>query len=339
MTANALMAEYYSQRSSAGVIITEGTFISPQAVGWRQAPGIWSDKQVEGWRLVTEAVHLNDTPIFLQLWHTGRASHSDFHNGELPVAPSPVKLEGDQVHTPSGEKKDHETPRALETDEIAKVVADYQHAAEQAKRAGFDGVEVHAANGYLIDEFLQSKTNHRDDRYGGSVENRFRLLREVVEACQSVWPQSRVGVRISPNGEFNDMGSPDFRETFTYVAKQLDTYNLAWLDVLDGLKFGFHGLGEPITLAELRGSYHGRMMGNCGYDQKAAEEAIRAGHADLVAFGRPYISNPDLVERFANGWEFNEEAPREVWYSFDPAGYIDYPTYEGSSPGMKETLR
>lgn len=340
MTANSLMAEYYAQRASAGVIVTEGTFISPQAVGWRQAPGIWSDEQVAGWRLVTEAVHRSDTPIFLQLWHTGRASHSDFHDGELPVAPSPIKLEGDPMPTPSGEKKERETPRPLETDEVAQVVEDYRRAADQAKRAGFDGVEIHAANGYLIDEFLQSKTNHREDRYGGSVANRFRFLREVVEACQSVWPQPRVGVRISPNGEFNDMGSPDFRDTFVYVAEQLAAYDLAWLDVLDGLQFGFHELGEPVTLAELREVYGGRMMGNCGYDQRAAEEAIQAGHADLIAFGRPYISNPDLVERFANGWDFNEEAPREVWYSFDPHGYVDYPTYEqGVTQNTKQTLR
>ncbi len=340
MIANELMAKYYAQRSSAGLIISEGTFISKEAVGWWQAPGIWSDEQVTGWKKVTTAVHGHDTPMFLQLWHTGRASHSDFLDGEPPVAPSAIRHAGDKIRTSSGEKKAHETPRALETDEVRRVVDDYRNAAENAKLAGFDGVEIHAANGYLIDQFLQSKTNHRVDQYGGTVENRFRFLREIVEACKDVWPSQRIGVRISPNGSFNDMGSPDYRETFTYVAEQLSDYELAFLDVIDGLKFGFHKLGEPMTLEEFRGVYSGRLMGNCGYEREDAERRIADGHADLIAIGRPFISNPDLVERFANDWEFNEPAKADVWYSFDAKGYVDFPNYEEAQQGeLSESVR
>ena len=328
MIANDLMGQYYAQRSSAGLIISEGTFVSKQAVGWVHAPGIWSDKQVEGWKEVTSSVHAHGTPMFLQLWHTGRASHEDFHDGAQPVAPSAVRHEGGEIRTPSGEKKSRGVPRALETDEVPGIVEDYRQAAENAHRAGFDGVEIHAANGYLIDQFLQSTTNEREDRYGGSIENRYQFLREIVDAVCGVWPQQRVAVRLSPNGNFNDMGSRDYREQFTYVIQQLDQYELAFLDVIDGLAFGFHELGEPMTLKEIRGFYKGRLMGNCGYVRDDAESQIAEGHADLIAFGRPFISNPDLVERFANGWDFNEPAPQETWYSGGAKGYVDFPAYQ-----------
>ena len=232
LVANELMAEYYTQRASAGLIISEGTFVSPEAVGWLHAPGIWSDEQTDGWRRVTDVVHQHDGMMFCQLWHTGRASHSDFHGGDLPVAPSPVRHNGTPILTPSGQEKEHETPRALETDEIPRLVEDYRKAAENAKHAGFDGVEIHSANGYLLDEFLQTKTNHREDQYGGSIDNRFRLLREILEAVQTVFPSSRIGVKLSPNGNFNDMGSPDYRETFLYVAKNLDKDGLAYLNLV-----------------------------------------------------------------------------------------------------------
>lgn len=327
---NTLMAEHYVQRSSAGLIISEGVAISKQGIGWLNTPGIYSQEQAEAWKLVVDAVHAKGTPIFLQLWHCGRASHAAFHeNGELPVAPSAIKIAEDYSHTPKG-KLPYETPRALETDEIPLIVEDYRRAAELAKSAGFDGVEFHAANGYLIDQFLQSKTNHRTDRYGGSVENRYRFLDEAVRAVLTVWPSHRVGVHIAPNGSFNDMGSPDFRETFLYVARQLDRYDLAYLHVLDGLAFGFHKLGEPMTLAEFRDVFKGPLMGNCGYTQETAEAAIRNGHADLISFGRPYLSNPDLVERFANGWPLNPPADMKVWYSPDAVGYTDFPRYEPS---------
>ncbi len=267
----------------------------------------------------------------MQLWHCGRASHSSFHrNGELPVAPSAIKLNGEYIHTPIG-KQPFETPRALETAEIGQIVEDYRQAAEMA---GFDGVEIHAANGYLIDQFLQSKTNHRTDKYGGSIENRYRFLKEVVEAVLTVWPANRVGVRLAPNGNYNDMGSPDFRETFIYVAKQLNAYSLAYLHAVDGLAFGFHELGEPMSLAEFRSVWAGPLMGNCGYEQSTAETAIQEGNADLIAFGRPFISNPDLVERFANGWPLNPPADMKIWFSFEKEGYTDFPTYEESQSAV-----
>ena len=331
---NALMAEYYAQRAGAGLIITEGTTISKQANGWLHTPGIYTEEQTQAWKQVVDAVHAKGTPIFLQLWHTGRSSHSSFQeNDRLPVAPSAIKIEGSQAHTPNG-KQPHETPRALQTAEVSQVVEDYRQAAANAKQAGFDGVEIHGANGYIIDEFLQSKTNHRSDKYGGSVENRYRFLKEIIESILTVWDAGRVGVRLSPNGNYNDMGSPDFRETFTYVAQQLNQYGLAYLHVMDGLGFGFHELGEPMTLAELRKVYHGTLMGNCGYDKESAEKAIASGNADLIAFGRSIISNPDLVARFANNWELNPDPDMAIWYSFAAEGYTDFPTYQESGVGV-----
>ena len=324
---NALMAKYYSQRATAGLIVSEATTISSQANGWNHSPGIYTDKMVDGWRIVTDAVHAEGGLIFLQLWHMGRASHSDFHNGELPVAPSAIPINGDGIHTPDGQKKRYETPRALETSEIPKIVEDYRLAANRAKAAGFDGVEVHSANGYLLDQFLQSKTNHRTDGYGGSIENRYRFLGEVVNSVTSVFPANRVAVRIAPNGSFNDMGSPDYREQFTYVARQLDNFGLAYLHVMDGTGFGFHELGEPMTLRDFRNLFHGPLMGNVGYTRESAEAAITSGIADLIAFGRPFISNPDLVERYKNDWPLAEPADMSAWYSFDERGYADYPKY------------
>jgi len=325
--ANVLMAEYYAQRASAGLIISEATVVSEQGIGWPNSPGIYSQAQALAWRPVVDAVHAQGAPIFIQLWHCGRASHSSFHGGGLPVAPSAVLLQGDLIHTPLG-KQAYETPRALAIDEIAAVVEDYRQAAERAKMAGFDGVEIHAANGYLIDEFLQSKTNRREDLYGGTIDKRFRFLKEIVEAVLTVFPAFRVGVRLSPNGSFNDMGSTDYRETFLYVAGQLNRYGLAYLHVMDGLAFGFHGLGEPMSLAEFRGAYQGTLMGNCGYTQESAESRLQDGHADLVAFGRPFISNPDLVERFAHGWPLSPPADMSVWYSSGPQGYADFPLFQ-----------
>ena len=325
---NRLMAEYYTQRSAAALLISEATTISEEANGWNESPGIYTDAMTEGWKHTTNAVHEMGGVIFLQLWHTGRASHSSFHGGQPAVAPSAIKSNEPDIHTPTG-KQPLEVPRALETAEIPRVVEDYRRAALRAKQAGFDGVEIHAANGYLIDEFLQSKTNHRTDKYGGSSENRFRFLREVIEAITSVWPAERVGVHLSPNGSFNDMGSPDFREQFTFIAGQLDRFGLAYLHIVDGLAFGFHNLGEPMTLAEFRQVFHGPLIGNCGYTQETAEKAIAEGHADLISFGRPFISNPDLVERFSSGWPLAEPAPTSDWSSPTGAkGYTDFPAYE-----------
>lgn len=335
MTANELMAEYYRQRSGAGLIVTEGTFPSRMGVGWLHAPGIYTDAMAEAWRPTVEAVHQNDAKIFLQLWHTGRASHSDFLDGKLPLAPSPIKKGGRPIPTPksNGESLEHEVPRALDIDEIPAIVDEYRQAALRAKMVGFDGVEIHAANGYLIDTFLQSKTNHREDDYGGSVEKRYRFLKEVTEAVTSVWPGNRVGVRLSPNGDFNDMGSPDYREQFLYVAEQLQAFGLAYLHLLIGTGFGFHELGEPMQLSDFQEVYAGPIMANVGYDRESAEAVIDSGEAALVSFGRPFISNPDLVERFQNDWPLAEPAPQEVWYSFDAKGYTDWPTYQQQSVG------
>ena len=321
---NDLMAEYYTQRASAGLIITEATVISEQGIGWVDSPGIYNDAQVSGWKKITAALHAKGTPVFLQLWHCGRASHSSFHDGQPAVSASAIKINADYLHTPIG-KQPYETPRALETAEVAAVVEDYRRAAERAKASGVDGVEIHAANGYLINQFLDSKTNQRTDRYGGSIDNRFRFLKEIVEAIVFVWPANRVGVRLSPNGSFNDMGSPDFRETFTYAARQLNSYGLAYLHAVDGLAFGFHEQGEPMTLPEFRAVFTGPLVGNCGYTQEAAEAAIASGQADLIAFGRPYLSNPDLVERFANRWELNPPADMKVWSAPTAQGYTDFP--------------
>ncbi|MBO3463438.1 alkene reductase [Aetokthonos hydrillicola Thurmond2011] len=327
---NALMAEYYAQRATVGLIISEATAISKQANGWLNTPGIYSEEQAQAWKQVVNAVHAKGTPFFLQLWHTGRASHSSFQeNNQLPVSASALKIEGDYIHTAIG-KQPYEIPRPLETTEIPLVVEDYRQAAERAKDAGFDGVEIHAANGYLIDQFLQSKTNHRTDEYGGSIENRYRFLKEIVEAILTIFPANRIGVRLAPNGVYNDMGSKDFRETFLYVAKQLNVYGLAYLHLMDGLAFGFHNFGEPMVLAEFREVFTGALIANCGYTQETAESAIKDGNADLVAFGRPLISNPDLVERFANGWPLNPPGDQSIWYSFDKEGYTDFPSYQQS---------
>jgi N-ethylmaleimide reductase len=321
------MAEYYAQRSSAGLIVSEATTISPQANGWLESPGIYTDAMEAGWRMITDTVHARGGRIFLQLWHMGRASHSDFHGGRPPVSASAVRINGDGIHTPVG-KKPYDTPRALETHEVSAIVADYAAAAARARAAGFDGVEIHAANGYLVDQFLQSKTNLRTDDYGGSIEKRCRLLLDVVTAVAKVWPSRRVGVRISPNGVFNDMGSPNYREQFLHAAAALDRLDLGYLHVVDGLGFGFHKLGEPMTLADFRGVFRGPLVGNCGYTLETAEAAVQEGLADLIAFGRPYISNPDLVERFANDWPLAPMASMADWYSPTGAkGYTDFPTH------------
>lgn len=318
---NDMMAEYYTQRATAGLIITEATTISEQANGWLQSPGIYTDEMTEGWRNVVDSVHQHDGKIFLQLWHCGRASHSSFHNGNPAVAPSAIKINGDYIHTPKG-KEDYETPKALSSEEIAQTILDYRNAALRAKEAGFDGLEIHSANGYLLDTFLQSKTNHRTDEYGGSIESRYRMLDEVLKEVCDVWPANRIGVRLSPNGVFNDMGSPDYREQFTYVASQLNNYGLAYLHVMDGLGFGFHELGEPMTLSEFRKVFSSSLIGNCGYTQETAEQALVKGYADLIAFGRPFISNPDLVKRFKNNLPLNPEADISTWYT--PAGREGY---------------
>ncbi len=327
--ANDLMAEYYGQRASAGLIVAEATVVSKQGIGWVDSPGIYNEAQVEGWQKVTAKLKETDTPLILQLWHCGRASHSSFHNGELPVSASAVKLNGDEIHTPNG-KEEYETPRALETAEVKDVIQDFSAAAKRALDAGFDGIEIHSANGYLLNQFLESKTNQRTDEYGGSLENRLRLLDEVIDAVLVHWPKEKIGVRLSPNGVFNDMGSPDFRETYLAAAKLVDSKGLGFLHVMDGLAFGFHELGEPIVLSDFREVYTGTIIANCGYTQEAAEAAIAGGHADLVAIGRPYITNPDLVERFAKDLPLADDADTSVWSRPGAEGYTTFPRHPES---------
>ena len=318
-----LMAEYYFQRAGAGLLITEATVVSKQGIGWIDSPGIYTDAMVEGWQRVTDKVKPTGTPIFLQLWHCGRASHSDFHDGNLPVSASAVKLNGDHIHTPLGSKP-YETPRSLSVDEIKATVDDYRKAAENAKAAGFSGIEVHGANGYLINQFLDATTNQRDDQYGGSFENRFRFFREVLEAVLEVWPSDQVGARISPNGVFNDMGCDDYRELFLYVTKEINKLKLGYLHIMDGLAFGFHEKGEPMTLAEFRPLFKGVILGNCGYTKETAEARIAEGNADIIAIGRPFITNPDLPERYRNNWPLNPAEDMSLWYTPGPEGYTDY---------------
>lgn len=326
--ANDIMAEHYLQRASAGLLITEATVISRQGIGWIGSPGIYTQEMVAGWRKVTDKLKPTGTPIFLQLWHCGRASHSDFHDGELPLSASNVKIEGDGIHTPLG-KKDYEAPRPMTLAEIKATVNDYRQAALNAREAGFSGIEVHSANGYLLNQFLDSKTNLRNDAYGGSLENKYRFLREVLSAVLEVWPANRVGVRLSPNGVFNDMGSPDFRETYLYAIKELSKLKLGYVHIMDGLAFGFHQLGEPMTLAEFRSHYDGILIGNCGYSKEDAETRLAEGVVDIAAFGRPFITNPDLVARLQNSWPLNPSDDMSKWYTPGPEGYNDYQVYKG----------
>lgn len=323
---NALNTEYYVQRASAGLLITEGVTISEQANGWNGNPGIYEPAMVEGWRNLVSAVHAAGGRIFCQLWHCGRASHSSFHDGLPPVAASAVRMGGDGIHTPTG-KQSLETPRALSLPEIPAVVEQFREAAAAARDAGFDGIEIHGANGYLIDGFLQSRTNQRSDAYGGSVSARFRFLEEVVDAATAEWPVGRVGVRLSPNGNYNDMGSPDFREQFFHAAARLSTKRLAYLHVVDGLAFGFHELGPAVEIHEVKKHFGGPVIANCGYERDSAERAISSGYADAVSFGRPFISNPDLVDRFTRDLPLAPAAPTSDWFEDrGTAGYTDFPT-------------
>ncbi|MCX5877290.1 MAG: alkene reductase [Deltaproteobacteria bacterium] len=325
--ANALMAEYYYQRATAGLLITEATVVSKQGIGWDDTPGIYTEEMVAGWQKVTDMVKPTGTHMFLQLWHCGRASHSDFHDGKLPVSASAVQLGGDSIHTSLG-KKQYEIPRALTVGEIKATVDDYRQAAINAKAAGFSGIEVHGANGYLINQFLDAKTNLRADQYGGSLEGRFRFFKEVLAAVLEVWAPEQVGARISPNGIFNDMGSEDFRETYLYVAKELNKFKLGYLHIMDGLAFGFHDKGEPMNLAEFRPIFQGKIIGNCGYTQELAEQRLAEGTADMIAFGRPFITNPDLPERFKNNWPLNPAEDMTLWYTPGAKGYTDYAPYK-----------
>jgi len=337
----AMNARYYAQRASAGLIITEATQISPQGVGYPNTPGIHNAAQVEGWRQVTQAVHERDGRIVLQLWHVGRISHPSFQpHGVLPVAPSAIRPAG-EAYTYVG-LKPFVTPRALGLDEISGVVDQYRTAAQYALAAGFDGAEIHAANGYLIDQFLRDGTNHRTDRYGGSLVNRVRFLLEVTEAVAKVWGTDRVGLRISPVGAFNDMSDSDPETTFNYVAGQLNRFGLAYLHVVEGdegRESQTLELAGTFDFKRLRRSFSGLYMSNFGYTLASATAALRAGGADLVSFGKLFLANPDLPERFARGAPLNEP-DHTTFYGGDAQGYTDYPALtnlRGSASAVRFT--
>lgn len=314
-TPNALMAEYYVQRASAGLIITEATSVSPKGVGYPRTPGIWSEEQVRGWSSVTEAVHRAHGRIFLQLWHVGRMSDPLYLNGELPVAPSAIAPKG-HVSLVRPEKP-FVTPRALLTEEIPDVVEAYRVGALNAQRAGFDGVEIHGANGYLLDQFLQDSTNKRSDQYGGSVENRARLLLEVIDAVSSIWGPGRVGMHLAPRGDAHDMGDSNPRETFTYVASELKKRQIAFICARESL--GENRLG-PL----LKETFGGVYIVNEGFAKESAQQVLSSGEADAVAFGKLFIANPDLPERFKQNASLNSPDPA-TFYSDGAKGYTDYP--------------
>lgn len=312
---NALMAEYYAQRASAGLIITEATVVSPQGIGYPDTPGIWSKEQVEGWKLTTNAVHAAGGLIFLQLWHVGRISHPDYLGGELPVAPSAIAAPG--AVSLLRPRRPYPVPRALRADELPGIVAAFKTGAENAQAAGFDGVEIHGANGYLLDQFLQDGSNQRTDEYGGSLQNRARLMLEVADACASVWGPGRVGMHLAPRCDAHGMGDSDPAETFGYVARELGKRKLAFLCARESQ-------AEPRLGPSLKKHFGGIYIANEGLDGSSAQRLLDAGEADAAAFGKLVIANPDLTRRLS------QNAPLNAWdmstfYAPGPKGYTDYP--------------
>ncbi len=318
-----LTVEYYRQRASAGLIVTEATQVSPQGVGYPGTPGIHDAEQAAAWRRVTDAVHKEGGHIFLQLWHVGRISHPSLQpEGALPVAPSAIKPDGEAV-TYEGMQA-YVTPRALDTKELPGIVAAYRNAAAKALSAGFDGVEVHAANGYLLDQFLRDGSNRRTDAYGGPVENRFRLVREVTQAVIDIWGADRVGARLSPINGFNSMSDSDPEATFRYAARELGRMGLVYLHVVEGASMDG---SDPrrVDRASIAKDFDGLYIANGGYDKARAGASVAKGESDLVAFGKSYIANPDLVERFAQDAPLNTPDPA-TFYGGDHRGYTDYPS-------------
>jgi len=319
-----LNVSYYAQRATAGLIITEATPISDMAHGYPALPGIYTEAQIAGWKKVTDAVHAKGGKIVLQLWHVGRISHpSLLPNAALPVAPSAIKPAG-QAFTYTG-LQDYVTPRALESSELPAIIQDYVHATKCALLAGSDGVEIHSANGYLLDQFLRDGSNKRTDNYGGSIENRARLLQEVTKAVVAVAGADRVGVRLSPVNPFNDMHDSNPQTLFNYVADMLSQFNLAYLHVLEG---NVGGEAEQFDYEALRKRFKGAYMANLGYDKARGNAAIANGHADCIAFGVPFLANPDLVERYRTDAPLNA-ADQNTFYGGDEKGYTDYPFLKG----------
>lgn len=314
-TPNALMAEYYAQRASAGLIISEATSVTPMGVGYADTPGVWSPEQVDGWKLITQAVHKAGGRILLQLWHVGRVSDPMFLNGALPVAPSAIAPAG-QVSS-ARLLKPFVTPRALKLEEIPGIIEAYRKGAENAQLAGFDGVEIHGANGYLLDQFLQDKTNHRTDRYGGTIENRARLMLEVTDAVISVWGPDLVGVHLAPRGDFMDIGDSNPLATFGYVARELGRRRIAFICARESL-------GENRIGPQLKAAFGGSYIANEKFIQATASQVLAAGEADAVAFGVLFLANPDLPERFRQNAPLNEP-DQSTFYVPGAKGYTDYP--------------
>jgi len=315
----AMNVDYYRQRSTAGLIISEASQVSAEAVGYPATPGIHTDEQVAAWQSITDAVHEQGSKIYLQLWYCGRISHPDLlPDNQIPVAPSAITPEGEAV-TLEGMKAFVE-PRALEVQDIQDIVSQYRSAAKNAKQAGFDGVEIHAANGYLIDQFLRDGSNRRTDGYGGSKENRMRLLNEVIDAVCEIWNSQRVGVRLTPENSFNSMSDSNPQLHFDYFIKQLNTRKLAYIHLLEG---DMMGADSTVDYRALRDIYDGLYMANNGYDKNRGQTSIQQGDSDLVAFGIPFIANPDLVFRYKNDLPLNE-ADQNTFYGGDETGYTDY---------------
>jgi N-ethylmaleimide reductase len=323
---NSLMATYYAQRATAGLIVTECTMVSPLSLGYMNCPGIYSEEHIAGWRQVTDAVHEKGGRIFLQLWHSGRISHSSLLGGELPVAPSAIAASG-TLHTPIG-KVAMETPRALETNEIPEIVEQFRKGAENALAAGFDGVEFHGAFGYLIDQFLQDCTNQRTDEYGGSIENRARFLLEVVEAVVNVWGANRVGIKLSPSNTYYGMGDSNPQETFGYAIDALNRFDLAYLHLMEPneVDLANRDVMNPVT-PYFRKIYKGTLITNGDYDHPKGDSILANGDADLVSFGKLFLANPDLPKRFELDAFLNAPNPR-TFYGPDEKGYTDYPFLE-----------
>ncbi|MGW1455340.1 alkene reductase [Salegentibacter agarivorans] len=327
-----LHAEYYAQRAGAGLIISEGSQISDAAVGYINTPGIYTENQVKGWEKVTEAVHKNEGKIFLQLWHCGRISHPKFHDGEKPLAPSAVNP-NTQAYTPDG-FEDTVEPQAMSIADIKQTVLDFKHAAENAKRAGFDGVEIHGSNGYLIHQFLNKNANIRTDDYGGNIENRVRFFFEILEAISEVWPENRIGVRFNPslNDAFGITASEESIATFDHIIEKLNAYDLAYLHLsepfadvsqIDYLETNIAKHYRPI--------YKGKLMINADFDQESGNKVIDEGNADMVSFAKLFISNPDLPERFSKNAPL-AEWDEDTFYTPGPKGYTDYPEYDSEKP-------
>lgn len=320
---NDLMREYYVQRASAGLMLSEATSVSAMGVGYPDTPGIWSEEQVAGWKRITEAVHAAGATMLLQLWHVGRVSHPDYLGGALPLAPSAIAPEGHvSLMRP---KRDFVVPRALDLSEIPGIVAEYRRGAENAKRAGFDGVEVHGANGYLLDQFLQDSTNLRTDAYGGPIENRARLMLEVVDACIDVWGADRVGLHLAPRGDQHTMGDSNPLATFGYVAEQMGRRKIAFLCTREAQ-------GPDWISPQLKQKFGGVLIANEKFTKETAKAAINAGDVDAVAFGQLFIANPDLPARFKLDAPLNTPDPT-TFYAQGPKGYVDYPALECADTG------